>query len=181
MSAPCPFPQAPEQFHGKVSEKSDIFAVGLILWECWTLQRPWSATDERDLWGIVYEILNDNKRPEIPDGCPKSLRSLLQDCWEMEPGLRPTALQLKERLWKIMTVHSRRRPPGPGEEQTPSPSNQQRQRQLSAAPDDLPKAVLVFPGSSSLRTPEPYRIATPEHEAGRHSSSTADAIVEGSC
>ena len=152
-----------------MSEKSDIYAVGLILWECWTLQRPWNAEDDRDLWGVVYSILNEDKRPEIPESCPKSLRSLLQDCWETEPGLRPTALQLKERIWKIMTVQSRRKPPAAGggrknhgEQQSPLPDEQQ-----GGAPMGAPPAALLrqLSGSGSLRSPEPYRFPSPDVEA----------------
>lgn len=103
--------QAPEQFHGKVSEKSDIYAVGLILWECWTLRRPWDVSDDRDVWGVVFSIISDHKRPEIPPDCPKSLEALLVDCWNSDPKKRPTALELKSRVWKIMTVQSRRKVP----------------------------------------------------------------------
>jgi serine/threonine protein kinase len=106
--------QAPEQFHGRISEKSDVYAVGLILWECWTRKRPWEVADDRDVWGMVFSILSEEKRPEIPDDCPKGLRAILLDCWDNTAKARPTALELKSRLWKLMTHQSRRKPPTAG-------------------------------------------------------------------
>jgi len=105
---------APEQFHGKISERSDMYAVGLILWECWTMKRPWEVQDDRDVWQMVFTILSEEKRPEIPDDCPKGLRALLGDCWANDPKQRPTSLELKSRLWKLMAHQSRRKPPTAG-------------------------------------------------------------------
>ena len=103
-----------------MSEKSDIYSLGLILWECWTTRRPWDIADDRDVWGVVYTILHEEKRPEIPSDCPRNLRALLEDCWSGEPKNRPSALELKSRIWKMMTLQSRRRPPTTPQPQQPA-------------------------------------------------------------
>jgi len=143
---------APEQFNGKVSEKSDIYSLGLILWECWTMRRPWDIADDRDVWGVVYTILHDEKRPEIPPDCPTSLKELLADCWSGDPKIRPTALELKSRIWKIMTVQSRRKVP-----KTP--------QQQPRAKDDAPSpAAAEVANKSPPPTPGASAVADPQAE-----------------
>lgn len=47
---------APECFHddGKVNEKSDVYALGMILWECVTGNRPWK--DVSNEFMIVLKV-----------------------------------------------------------------------------------------------------------------------------
>ena len=36
----------------------------------------------------------DGKRPEIPNYVPQAWKKLIQDCWQDNPALRPTAQQV---------------------------------------------------------------------------------------
>mmetsp|Transcript_6259 Transcript_6259/g.17509 ORF Transcript_6259/g.17509 Transcript_6259/m.17509 type:complete len:666 (+) Transcript_6259:1691-3688(+) len=94
---------APEQFNGRLSEASDMYSLGIILWEIWCGERPWSTSgDENEIWQVMYKLIHENQRPVIPDSCPTDLANIICDCWTTEPKDRPTSVEVKNRLWKII-------------------------------------------------------------------------------
>lgn len=62
---------APEQFYGKYSYSSDIYSMGIILYELLVGERPFSGNPNEIM------IAHLNKLPLIPDEIPLSLRSIL--------------------------------------------------------------------------------------------------------
>jgi hypothetical protein len=42
----------------------------------------------------ALSVLNENKRPEIPEWCPQFLRTLIQRCVERDPQTRPSFTQI---------------------------------------------------------------------------------------
>ena len=51
---PCCCPQAPEQFEGcSVTDKVDVFAFGVLLWECFEQQQPWKELSPMQ---IIYSV-----------------------------------------------------------------------------------------------------------------------------
>lgn len=46
--------QAPEQFEGcSVTDKVDVFAFGVLLWECFEQQQPWKELSPMQ---IIYSV-----------------------------------------------------------------------------------------------------------------------------
>jgi len=98
---------APELFEGSshASTASDIYALGMVLYEIVTTQIPWP--NDRD--PAIIAMIIRGKRPPLPEGeddaddIPADLRSLIQSCWHEEASERPNALQVIATLKKIRT------------------------------------------------------------------------------
>ena len=87
---------APESFGSeKISEKADVFSLGMILWECLTGDSPWKEVDIP--FQVVMLVGVEKKRPEIPEDCPKQLASLIKRCWDDDPHRRPSCAEVERR------------------------------------------------------------------------------------
>jgi len=75
-----PMWMAPEIITGKqYTEKADVYAFGIILWEILTRAEPY---DDKEPMQIVIEVVRDDLRPTIPEGLKNSpLVPLMKDCW----------------------------------------------------------------------------------------------------
>ncbi|MBD2187261.1 serine/threonine protein kinase [Pseudanabaena mucicola] len=73
---------APERFYGQFSTGSDIYAVGIMLYELLVGNRPFS--------GMPTELMNAhiNQRVMIPDGMPQSLVAVIMRSLEKLPKRR---------------------------------------------------------------------------------------------
>ncbi|KAG0261490.1 hypothetical protein DFQ27_002922 [Actinomortierella ambigua] len=82
---------APELFTArpKYSNKSDMFALGIVMWElaanCTTpfQEQPDHAT--------VISIVKSGEREVLPDDTPPDYRQWVERCWAQDPGERPEA------------------------------------------------------------------------------------------
>lgn len=88
---------APEQFYGKYSYSSDIYAMGVILYELLTGKRPFSGSPKEIMIGHL------NHLPDIPE----SLSPLLQDILKMALAKLPshrfrTAKEMKARILECL-------------------------------------------------------------------------------
>lgn len=90
ISMGTPGYMAPEQYGdaSNATPAADIYAVGIILWEMLTGQRPWSAPSSNMLYHLQVSTM-----PELPEGCemPPELLRLLQWMLAKEPGNRPAS------------------------------------------------------------------------------------------
>ncbi|CAG8512551.1 18896_t:CDS:2, partial [Racocetra fulgida] len=78
---------APEvYYHKEYSMKSDIYSLGMLLWEIFAGCRPFSnvSCDE------ISSILISNDRPKMPSGLPKTIQEMIQRCWDHEASKRPS-------------------------------------------------------------------------------------------
>ena len=73
------------------AEPADVFSFGIILWEMLTNECPYEGMTPIQ---CALSVLNENKRPEIPDWCPQPFRALIKNCMERDPKLRPTFPQI---------------------------------------------------------------------------------------
>ncbi|MDX1644243.1 MAG: protein kinase [Thermoanaerobaculia bacterium] len=90
---------APEQVHGReVDERTDLFALGVVLYEMATGERPFRGESLADL---MSSILRDEPTPiaeERPD-LPRQLDRIVRHCLEKDPARRfQTAIDLRNEL-----------------------------------------------------------------------------------
>ncbi|EXX57402.1 Bck1p [Rhizophagus irregularis DAOM 197198w] len=85
---------APEIFKGvKFSKSSDIYCMGMIMWELTTGCKPFDNV-EHDI-DLIYKII-DGKRPNITDDTPEDFANLMKRCWNPDPKMRPSATDVCE-------------------------------------------------------------------------------------
>ncbi|KAL7471514.1 hypothetical protein ACHAXS_011816 [Conticribra weissflogii] len=73
------------------AEPADVFSYGIILWEMLTRECPYEGMSPIQ---CALSVLNENRRPEIPEWCPQPFRALIKDCVEKDPKLRPSFPQI---------------------------------------------------------------------------------------
>ncbi len=102
---------SPEQVQGKpVDKRSDLFSMGVILYEMSTGQRPFRGESSADL---VSSILRDSPQPvtEINVELPHHLGRLIKRCLEKEPTRRfQSALDLRNELEELQRESATERP-----------------------------------------------------------------------
>jgi non-specific serine/threonine protein kinase len=84
---------SPEQLQGKpVDHRSDIFSLGIMLYEMITGRRPFRGETSVDL---ISSILRDTPQPvtKIKVGLPDDLGRILRRCLEKDPGRRYQSAQ----------------------------------------------------------------------------------------
>jgi serine/threonine-protein kinase len=88
---------APERFYGQFSVSSDLYAVGIMLYELLMGKRPFS--------GMPTELMNAhlNSRVPIPDSLPRSLQLIITKSLEKLPKRRYTsAAEMRLELLQVM-------------------------------------------------------------------------------
>ncbi|CAI2185356.1 19474_t:CDS:2 [Funneliformis geosporum] len=78
----------------ELNEKSDVYSIGMLMWEISSGHTPFYAKDN---FGLIYDILQglrESPAPETPDDYAK----LYIECWDDEPNNRPTMNQVVAKL-----------------------------------------------------------------------------------
>ncbi len=136
---------APERFYYQHSAASDLYAIGIILFELLTGDRPFSGTPEQLM------VAHLNQKPIVPPSLPEPLRVILRRALQKLPGRRyKLAAQMKADLIAYRDTLS------PSEQNTYFP----RQRQefppsdfipAPGMPLDLPSTTLtIAPGIQTV-------------------------------
>ena len=91
--------------------KSDIYSFGMIIWEVLTGQIPWNELQNTSHL-ISIKVLKGNhskqtkeqrtkmnnklkgERPKIPSSCPKWMKQLLLEMWQIHPNMIPIATRV---------------------------------------------------------------------------------------
>ena len=107
---------APEVFSKKLyGTEADIYSVGIILWEMWYCRPAYTKiTDPASgnfayTWKYVSDLQDhviEGHRPEFDFGYSprKDLKSLIEECWDSEINIRPTAEQVLNELTNIKLI-----------------------------------------------------------------------------
>ncbi|CAL8468355.1 g7895 [Coccomyxa elongata] len=82
-----------------VSEKADVWSLGMVLWEMLTLQAPFQSLAPQQ---IIAGLMVGNMAPEVPHWCEPEWRGLMEACWEVNPSSRPSFRTLAGQLEKII-------------------------------------------------------------------------------
>jgi hypothetical protein len=62
------------------------------MWEIWTLgEQPYPNLSLQE---IFAGVMTGTLRPALPPGCDPAWASLMQDCWQGNPRLRPTFTEI---------------------------------------------------------------------------------------
>jgi len=87
-------------------EKADIYSFGIVLWELFTQEEPYKDKF-KSFDDLVEAVTKKGKRPDIPETCPAKLKTLIQQCWNPSPAIRPSfAKILKENILDHLIIHS---------------------------------------------------------------------------
>jgi serine/threonine protein kinase len=91
---------APEQIRGKkkVGPPADVFSLGGVLAFALTGRHPFGEGDPTTL---AYRIAHEE--PDLDGVADEVIRALIMTCLAKEPGDRPTATELQERLGAVAT------------------------------------------------------------------------------
>ncbi|KAK8508753.1 hypothetical protein V6N12_034858 [Hibiscus sabdariffa] len=83
---------APEVLRNEPSnEKCDVYSFGIILWELATLRLPWSGMNPMQVVGAVGF---QDRRLDIPKELDPLVATIIWQCWQTDPSLRPSFAEL---------------------------------------------------------------------------------------
>eukprot|EP00029_Vermamoeba_vermiformis_P010262 TRINITY_DN5352_c0_g1_i2.p1 TRINITY_DN5352_c0_g1~~TRINITY_DN5352_c0_g1_i2.p1 ORF type:complete len:1159 (-),score=88.81 TRINITY_DN5352_c0_g1_i2:57-3533(-) len=92
---------APESLRSQLySDKTDVWAFGVLLWEIVAKKDPFAGTQLIDLAIKIREGLT----LPIPDDCPEVFRKIMNQCWEFNPEDRPSMSVILAELDEYKTV-----------------------------------------------------------------------------
>ena len=90
------------------TEKSDIYSLGIVLWELLTFEEPYRGLS---LPYIAKAVVQEDYRPKIPSSTPADYADLLQHCWHREPSSRPTSKEIVQTLNTMIESDSSQKTP----------------------------------------------------------------------
>jgi len=91
---------APDFYTGKVSEKTDIYSLAIIMWEMLMNEEPYRSGSQFIPPDALTEFVRGGARPQWSEHrpIPEQLKALVNQCWSGEPNDRPTASELFHKL-----------------------------------------------------------------------------------
>lgn len=92
---------APELIAAKrhYTEAIDIYALSITMWEIWTGRDPYEDISQFDIYAKVAE----GYRPPLPADAPPGFNEVLQECWQEDANLRPSAADLLVKMEDVYT------------------------------------------------------------------------------
>ena len=80
--------EAPEVLNNEAySEKADVYAYGVMLWEILTNDCPFRGMQQMQ---VAMGVVGNGLRPRIPANTPPKIAKLIQTCWDQDPKKRPS-------------------------------------------------------------------------------------------
>ena len=95
---------APEVMRGeRISEKSDVFSFGVVLWEIVMVERPWSSLRPEQ---VVFAVGGGGQSLHLSSRLQPEVSSLILDCWNPQPHQRPSFASIVERLSQLSELRT---------------------------------------------------------------------------
>ncbi|EAX92322.1 hypothetical protein TVAG_200580 [Trichomonas vaginalis G3] len=69
------------------TSKVDVYAFGVVLWELFTSEVPYSGLDPAQ---IIIKVIYEDLRPAMPTSLNPQMKDLIMQCWDRNPDVRPT-------------------------------------------------------------------------------------------
>ncbi|POG70978.1 kinase-like domain-containing protein [Rhizophagus irregularis DAOM 181602=DAOM 197198] len=88
----------PQKLNNKnfvLDKKSDIYSLGMVLWEISSCRTPFIREDYKLL---SYRIICEGLRERPITGTPIEYKQIYVDCWELDPDSRPLVVEVLSRL-----------------------------------------------------------------------------------
>ena len=100
-----PFPyMAPEVFHFEQHDfKADIYSFGIMLWEIWFGGQAFVDVDLSDPQHF-FSLLGEGCRPKDVEDLkkpPRRWKDFMEECWDGDPGKRPTATKCEQKITEL--------------------------------------------------------------------------------
>jgi len=91
-----------ECFYGKFSQKSDVWAFGVTMWEVFTLakEKPYTDMSDQD---VIKDAIKGTSRKLLADpaACPPEVYEIMLTCWADNPSQRAAFEELFRMLSSI--------------------------------------------------------------------------------
>ena len=102
---------APElMMQGIKTEKTDVYAIGIVLWELWVMKTPYAGLKVNE---IASKVKGQGARPTVPSEVLPSLldnanyKDMMEECWHDKASVRPTAAEVQRRLGLLLGALSK--------------------------------------------------------------------------
>uniref|UniRef100_U9STC0 Protein kinase domain-containing protein n=1 Tax=Rhizophagus irregularis (strain DAOM 181602 / DAOM 197198 / MUCL 43194) TaxID=747089 RepID=U9STC0_RHIID len=86
----------------KKNKKSDIYSLGVLLWEISSGRPPFSESSRN----LITHYITKGDREDPIEGTPLKYQQLYQECWDENPESRPDIEKVREILSKLCTEDS---------------------------------------------------------------------------
>ena len=96
---------APESILRRIySKKTDVWALGVLLYEIWTLAMIpyYLISDDRE----VARMVVNGERLQQPHSCPDHVYVIMQECWRTIHKDRPSVSEIQTKLQEAFAVES---------------------------------------------------------------------------
>ncbi|QDZ22581.1 guanylate cyclase [Chloropicon primus] len=112
-------PELLDRKGGMPDEKSDIYSLGVLMYEILTGYKPYYDRMETGVTAqeLIKSVVEDSARPTVPERnseggigrmrlqVPQELLELMEECWAKNPARRPGIREVEERLVDVCEKH----------------------------------------------------------------------------